>query len=94
MDLRRSFESDGWTENCYEKELIVSLFKKHTLCKKKVDQETCLQFEQTYEFDVEKAKTKNVWSRSPILLLPGLLTALGFLYLILRRYGILHGAIH
>jgi len=90
LDLRKLFENVGWSENCYENDLILNLFEKHTMCNKKTPQETHLQVEHIYEFDVEKAKTKNLWSRSPILLLPIVLTILGFLYLALRRYGVLH----
>ena len=49
-----------------------------------------IEIEKTYEFDVEKARKNNIWAKSPILLLPIILTLLGFLYLALRRYGILH----
>ena len=89
LDLRRKFEESGWNENCLENELIFNTYAKY-MDRPMIKRDTHLQIEHTYEFDVEKARKNNIWAKSPILLLPAVLTLLGFLYLALRRYGILH----
>ena len=93
LDLRKYFENVGWTEECSEIELILTLCERHMCYKYKRthEEEIHLQIEKTYlPFDVEKAKRNNVWSKSPILLLPIILTTLVIIYFVLRKYGILH----
>jgi len=89
LDLRRRFEIAGWNEDCHENEVILNTYENY-MDRPMTQQEVHLQIEHTYEFDVEKARKNNMWAKSPILLLPAVLTILGFLYLALRRYGILH----
>ena len=43
------FENVGWNENCYENDLILNLFEKHTMCNKKTPQETHLQAKFFYQ---------------------------------------------
>ena len=43
------FENVGWSENCYENDLILNLFEKHTMCNKKTPQETHLQAKSFYQ---------------------------------------------
>ena len=91
LDLRKTFENVGWTEECSEIDLILTLCEKHMCYKRTPQEEIHLQVEKTYlPFDVEKAKRNNIWSKSPILLLPIILTILVIIYFVLRKYGILH----
>ena len=89
LDLRRKFEITGWNEDCQENELILNTYEKY-MDRPVTRHDFQIEIEKTYEFDVEKARKNNIWAKSPILLLPIILTLLGFLYLALRRYGILH----
>ena len=93
LDLRKTFESVGWTEECSEMDLILTLCERHMCYKRSPPQKDHihLQIEKTYvPFDVEKAKRNNIWSKSPILLLPIILTILVIIYFALRKYGILN----
>ena len=87
LDLRKKFEGNGWSEDCNDNDLILRLCEKQMSYKKSTqDSEVHLQIENTYIFDVEKVKRKIAWSKSPILLLPVVLTILIVIYFVLRKY--------
>ena len=94
-NLKDSFQFDGWTEECNDHELIISLCEKHTSFK-------CISYdvviplledENSYQrMQKALAETKTKWwwwSKNPILFLPGVFIIIVVVYFTCRHYGLI-----